>query len=420
MALPSSNISVAMVKAELGAATNDVGQLCIHANVNKWSKRKPINHSSVVPLTEAQFAALKYGINIFELPSTVGSSYNTRNWAYNKPTSLSPKRLTDFCQYEKLAPVPLIQNHGTGEIVFAKFVNVNTNIMFNIPRTPTALQGYCLNIENIATEGGDVIAGNYYLAADVYPRGATSGNPLYTIYSLNKIGYSEGVYNEDARSIRLNEPDIPSGNYEYHLYMSTHNETVPTGETRKNYPIHWTSAYPNKINMSVKTLAEQFTINFVGIMPASGSWPDGTTSTKIGALQNYGNGSSDDFGTLRNFIARFMITNRTGRTVYIPRNQLRVNYNYKNTWTDGVISNTYGSVATGGDIVLSSGASTYFNSGTLRLFPINIPSESIDITVFPNFKLYYFNEKAQVGDPNQYEPFYHNPAEPAVSLRFIN
>jgi hypothetical protein len=420
MALPNSNISVAMVKAELGAATNDVGQLCIHANVNKWSKRKPINHSSVVPLTEAQFAALKYGINIFELPSTVGSSYNTRNWAYNKPTSLSPKRLTDFCQYEKSAPVPLIQNHGTGEIVFAKFVNVNTNIMFNTPRTPTALQGYCLNIENIATEGGDVIAGNYYLAADIYPRGASSGTPLATLYSLQKIGYSTGTYNEDARSIRLSEPSLPSGNYEYHLYISTHNETVPLGESRKNYPINWTSAYPNKINMSVKALAEQFTINFVGIMPASGSWPDGTTSTKIGALQNYGNGSSDDFGTLRNFIARFKITNSTGQTVYIPRSSLRVNYNYQNVWTDASPSNTYGSVATGGDIIISNGASVYFNSGTLRLFPINIPSGSIDITVFPNFKLYYFNEKAQVDDPNRYEPFYHNPAEPAVSLRFTN
>ena len=419
MALPNSNISVAMVKAELGASTNDVGQLCIHPNVNKWSKWKPVNHSSVVPLTGSQFAALKYGINIFELSSTVGTTYNTRNWAYNKPTTISPKRLTDFCQYEKLAPVPLIQNHGTEEIVFAKFVNVNTNIMFDILRTPAELDGYCLNIENIATEGGDVIAGNYYLAADIYPRGATSGTPIYTIYSLNKIGYSTGTYNEDDRSIRLDEPSIPSGNYAYHLYISTHNETVPTGEIRKNYPINWTSAYPNKINMSVKTLEEQFTINFVGIMPATGSWPDGTTSTKIGALQNYGSGSSSDFGTLRNFVARFMITNRTGRTVYIPRNQLRVNYNYKNTWTDGVISNTYGSVETGGDIILSSGASAFFNSGTLRLLPTNIPFESIDITVFPNFKLFYYNSKTPVGgDP--YEPFYHNPMEPAVSLRFIN
>ena len=39
MALPKSNASVAMVKSELGAATNKVGQLCIHPNVNKWSKK---------------------------------------------------------------------------------------------------------------------------------------------------------------------------------------------------------------------------------------------------------------------------------------------------------------------------------------------------------------------------------------------
>ena len=420
MALPTTGLSTRLVGTTLGISSRDVGTLCTHTKVNRWSKWKPINHTSVTGLTEAQFAALKYGINIFELSSTVGPTYNTRNWTYNKPTSLSPKRLGDFRLYEHTAPVPFLKKHGTGEIVFAKFVNVNTNIMFDIPRTPTALQDYCLNIENIATEGGDVIAGNYYLAADIYPRGATSGSPLLTLYSLNKIGYSEGVYNEDDRSIRLSEPSIPAGNYEYHLYLSTHNATVPAGEIRRNYPIHWISAYPNKINMSVKALEEQFTINFVGIMPATGSWPDGTTSTKIGALQNYGNGSSDDFGTLRNFVARFMITNRTGRTVYIPRSQLRVNYNYKNTWTDGVISNTYGSVATGSDIVLSSGASAFFNSGTLRLFPNNIPSQSVDIGVSPNFKLYYFNNKAQVGYPNQYEPFYHNPIEPAVSLRFIN
>lgn len=420
MALPSDKITTTLVGQTLGTSSRDVGTLCTHPNVNRWSKRKPVNHSSVVGLTEAQFSALKYGINIFELSSTVGPSYNIANWNYNKPTSLNPKRLGDFRLYEHNAPVPLLQNHGTGEIVFAKFVNVNTNIMFDIPRTPAELDGYCLNIENIVTEGGDVIAGNYYLAADIYPRGATSGSPIETLYSLQKIGYSEGVYNEDARSIRLSEPSIPSGNYVYHLYLSTHNETVPAGEIRKNYPINWTSAYPNRINMSVKTLAEQFTIEFVGIMPASGSWPDGTTSTKRGALQNYGNGSSNDFGTLRYFIARFKITNHTGRTVYIPRNQLRVNYNYKNTWTDGIISNTYGSIATGGDIVISNGASVFFNSASLRLLPTNIPSESIDITVFPNFKLFYYNDGAPVGDPNQYEPFYHNPSEPAVSLRFIN
>lgn len=407
------------VRAILGASTDYIGALCVHPNVNRWSKYKPVNSTSRIGLTPQQFANLKYGINIMELFGTVGPAYNSANWAYNKPSSLNPKRIGDFRSYEHTAPVPLLQNHGTSEIVFAKFVNVNTNIQFDILRFPTGLEDYCLNISNIATEGGDVVMGNYYLAADIYPRGATSGSPIETLYSLQKIGYSTGAYNEDARSIRLSEPSIPSGNYAYHLYMSSHNATVPSGELRKNYPINWTSSYPNKINMSVKTLANQFTIEFVGIMPASGSWPDGTTSTKTGALQNYGNGSSSDFGTLRNFIARFKITNSTGQTVYIPRNKLRVNYNYQNIWADASPSNTYGSVATGGDIVISNGASVYFNSASLRLLPTNIPSGSIDITVFPNFKLFYYNNLTPVGqDP--YEPFYHKPLEQGVSLRFIN
>ena len=407
------------VRAVLGAATDDCGALCTHPNVNRWSKRKPINHSAVVELTEAQFSALKYGINIFELSSTVGISYNIANWNYNKPTTLSPKRIGDFNMYEHNAPVPLIQNHGTGEITFAKFVSTNTNIMFDILRTPTELDGYCLNIENIETEGGLTIAGNYYLAADIYPRGATSGSPIYTIYSLNKIGYSTGTYSEDSRSIRLNEPSIPSGNYAYHLYMSTHNETVPLGELRKNYPINWTSAYPNKINMAVRSLADQFEISFIGIMPSTGTWPDGTTSTKTGALQNYGNGSSTDFGTLKTFIARFSIKNTTGQTVYIPRSSLRVKYSFLDTWADTELTETYGSVASGSNIVISNNATVYFNSAPLRLLPLIIPSGNVDVDVFPNYKIYYYNSLTQVGD-DPYEPFTHATYEPAVSLRFIN
>lgn len=420
MALPTTGISTSLVGDTLGTSSRDVGTLCTHPNVNRWSKYKPVNSTSIIGLTPQQFANLKYGINIFELPSTVGPSYNIANWNYNKPTSLNPKRLGDFRMYEHDAPVPLLQNHGTGEIVFAKFVNVNTNIQFDIPRFPTGLEDYCLNISNIATEGGDVVMGNYYLAADIYPRGATSGSPIETLYSLQKIGYSTGAYDEDERSIRLSEPSIPAGNYVYHLYLSTHNAIVPTGELRKNYPINWISSYPNKINMSVKTLAEQFTVEFAGIKPGSGTWPDGTTNWKTGMLSNNGLGNSSDFGTLRDFIARFKITNYTGRTVYIPRNELKVNYDYQNAWTDPELTNTYGSIASGSNIVISNGATVYFNTVSLRLFPTNIPSGSIDITVSPNFKLYYFNDEAQVGDPNQYEPFYHNPSEPAVALRFIN
>ena len=104
MALPNTNISVAMVKAELGAATNDVGQLCIHPNINKWSKWKPVKHSSLTPITQAELASVNFGIT----PPTPSNDYTTvmdTKWGYLKPTGglSSPYRLTDFINYNKTA-----------------------------------------------------------------------------------------------------------------------------------------------------------------------------------------------------------------------------------------------------------------------------------------------------------------------------
>jgi hypothetical protein len=89
MALPNSNISVPMVRAELRAATNNVGQLCIHPNVNEWSPYKPIN-SGAITLNEA-FREQVSGFLI------IG-----RYLSYNKPTggASSPYRLGDFRGYE--------------------------------------------------------------------------------------------------------------------------------------------------------------------------------------------------------------------------------------------------------------------------------------------------------------------------------
>ena len=110
MALPNSNISVAMVKAELGAATNNVGQLCIHPNVNKWSKWKPVRYNSPSPLTEAEFKSKKYG---FDIPFDVKADSTILSTAggYLKPrgagTINEHYRLTDFANYNKLAIMPI-------------------------------------------------------------------------------------------------------------------------------------------------------------------------------------------------------------------------------------------------------------------------------------------------------------------------
>lgn len=104
MALPDSNISVAMVKAELGAATNVVGQLCIHPNINKWSRWKPVRHSSITPITQAQLASVNFGLTPPN-PSTDYTAVMDVKWGYSRPTGglSSPYRLGDFRNYNKTA-----------------------------------------------------------------------------------------------------------------------------------------------------------------------------------------------------------------------------------------------------------------------------------------------------------------------------
>ena len=116
MALPNSNISVAMVKAELGASMNSVGQLCIHPNVNRWSKWKPIKFPKIEPLTQQELENSNYGI---EIVSSLGNTSNPKalydmvqnlgyTYKYNKPIGglNSPYRLSDFNNYEKAGGVP--------------------------------------------------------------------------------------------------------------------------------------------------------------------------------------------------------------------------------------------------------------------------------------------------------------------------
>ena len=142
MALPNTNISVAMVKAELGAATNDVGQLCIHPNVNKWSKWKPVRHQSVEGMTEAKLSEANYGLGVFRgsPPLTLSEFCNSLRLndgvIYYPPQggNLSPFRLGDFRNYNKDAQIPM----GTGvplaytQILYVGDLTSPTTITFSL------------------------------------------------------------------------------------------------------------------------------------------------------------------------------------------------------------------------------------------------------------------------------------------------
>lgn len=122
MALPNTNLSVSMVKSTLGAATNDVGGLCIHPNINKWSKYKPVQHSKRTGLVDADFKSVRSGMNIPSVIAHPSSGYvpimdyyrNNPNFefTYNKPRGVNvtngwnePFRLGDFRGYEHTANI---------------------------------------------------------------------------------------------------------------------------------------------------------------------------------------------------------------------------------------------------------------------------------------------------------------------------
>lgn len=85
MALGQTNISTTTVESALGASTHVVSSLCTHANINKWSKYKPVNGAW------PQGSDGLYGLNL-----SAGS--NPNKWDITRPSS--NYRLGDFRGYE--------------------------------------------------------------------------------------------------------------------------------------------------------------------------------------------------------------------------------------------------------------------------------------------------------------------------------
>lgn len=104
-------VSMADVKSAIGSSSNNLDALCTDSSINMWSKYKPIYHSGVSPLTNAQFAEdtggtsgfrIKYGIkrtNSYGVTDLVqNGTIQNRPWTYVKPTggTSAPYRLSDF------------------------------------------------------------------------------------------------------------------------------------------------------------------------------------------------------------------------------------------------------------------------------------------------------------------------------------
>lgn len=160
MALPTTGISTNLVKTAIGAGSNDVGQLCIHPNVNKWSKNKPISSNKLTGLTSADRLGSDYGL----VPPPTQMNYTpvySQNWIYNRPTGgvNSPYRLGDFRGYEHLAtPIATLE----GDITVNRTMTNLRPLVLTMRRYGTDT---LLGVDDYSKAGG--ISSGYYAAVFV-------------------------------------------------------------------------------------------------------------------------------------------------------------------------------------------------------------------------------------------------------------
>ena len=94
------------ISAVLGIAGTDLATNCTSSVINMWSKYKPTRYSEIGIMSDAQFRAALYSLNIpvFYSLHELGQAIlaGTSVWGYNKPIggNASPYRLADFNGYE--------------------------------------------------------------------------------------------------------------------------------------------------------------------------------------------------------------------------------------------------------------------------------------------------------------------------------
>ncbi|WP_286847095.1 hypothetical protein [Proteiniphilum sp. UBA5463] len=141
MALPDTNISTTLVGTTLGSGSRDVGTLCTHPNINKWSRWKPIRSNKVAGLVETDLENAQFGFS-FPVEINAGVSILSQNWVYDKPRGLAYNegyRLGDFRGYNHQAIIPFtisipdsfLANSNSPSVGVCSIVSTNSDIQLS-------------------------------------------------------------------------------------------------------------------------------------------------------------------------------------------------------------------------------------------------------------------------------------------------
>lgn len=206
-ALPETGISLSLVKRTLGAASDDLSALCRHANINMFSRHKPVVYPGV-PLEDSFWSAAKknFGIVIPEMQDDIVKT----GWRYQRPSggASSPYRLGDFRGY----------NHQAGPVLrrmensFKVDLSGESTLIVTFT-TPGEISPEEICIEYSAGPGDIMVSslGGLHLAMKVRD---IEKKEVLSVQCNDNIA-SHGL------SLTASLDTLPAGMYELYFYLTT-------------------------------------------------------------------------------------------------------------------------------------------------------------------------------------------------------
>ena len=193
MALPNTNITTTLVGQTLGTSSRDVGTLCTHPNINKWSKWKPVRSNKTAGLTVEDLTTLNFGLNI-SVYTSIGTITTTdtflydlknsiTNWAYLRPRGSNYNegfRLGDFRNYnhEAVQPIGALSSYDV-------YLNTEGGIQIDLDEIVSYPNNYNITLQDFVYNGTPVT--DCYLGLLLYK----ADNTYVLATSENTIGSND-------------------------------------------------------------------------------------------------------------------------------------------------------------------------------------------------------------------------------------
>lgn len=300
------------IQQALGVTTTDVGELCTHANINRFSRYKPNSLEGYDQPSDALILNDRYALDA--IATTIRSNLATMSLAWSYRGARAPYyRQHDFHRYYNGAIVPFMQANGQSLLVDLVSGNANPALFYLLMRSgalankpfsstsgiassgtavPSTRLDYCISAEDLGFSDG----GSYHSILGAYLGLVIFQGTTYMgeIWSSRAVAQLSTRYN-DMFIVPTDDLDLGIGTY---IAVACAKKTE--GSRVYYMPVYDDAPYPARFTLSVGGV-DYYKQDRVGLATSA----NGSTTTMLRT-------------TSSTVYVRMRIYNNTGHSVTLP------------------------------------------------------------------------------------------------------